>query len=218
MANLFTFRVDVLEGVTHESMKSFLATYTTKHVIAHEISDLVKKEHYQGWIYTDLKKQNFALKIKSTWPILKGRVGGRGGKYSVAAIKNFQNYQRYVCKGKKNNPPNIAFKQIGIDEIIDTDELHRQYWAYENIDENGQSKPVHIYDKSIEHFENYSWNEEDDTLTRRSIIAKYMLSEMKLNSNKQINSYGFRNWLNAITLRLVPSYEEFLLAEVLNRI
>lgn len=92
-----TIRVDIIgpEGYATECLIKFLDHYS-KYLVSYEISDQVKKPHYQGivWVenegaYNAMKKRFSTMFTKELWT--------RGTK-SMAMCREYDTYQTYICK------------------------------------------------------------------------------------------------------------------------
>lgn len=129
--NVFTIRVDILKEDTKERLLKVLEA-TTKHFVAYEISDVEKKPHYQGVVYTPMAEHAFRKIILDFIPEVKGTKRGRpakeegkDGKYSCKPVKDLDDYSKYVCKGADSaSLPVVLSNNLWSDEEVK--ELHRR--------------------------------------------------------------------------------------------
>lgn len=218
MANLFSFRVDEVEGVTRESIKNFVTKNSEKHVVCYEISDITKKPHYQGWVRTSLSQQVFRNRIKLQWPSVCGTVKGRSnGKYSTAPVKKENEYQAYIFKGTKTSLPDVVSMQLSIGESIDVEKIYREYWRRNEELRDGRGAVQHIVDMAIEHFKNFVWGTQDFFL-KRKIISEYMLQQLSESKSRTLGVHIFRGYLNRICLSVAgDEWRQEFLSDVLSR-
>lgn len=200
MANYLTFRVDEVDGVTRESVCSFLTENVGCHVVCFEISDKTKKPHYQGWVRTDLSSQTFANRIKKRWPAVCSNQRGKStGKYSAAPVRK-ESYASYILKGTPTELPDIVSKQLPPFEVLDVESLHRKWWS-QHV--STAPKAVTIVEEGIEVFAHHVWHESQ--VHNRLEVAHWLSEKYK---GKGKNSFLFKNYINGILSEVNPSYNQ----------
>lgn len=209
MANYYTFRVDEVDGVTRESVVSFLIRNVERHVVCREISDVTKKPHYQGWVYTDLSVQTFQNRIKSQWPSVRGTTRGRSsGHYSTSPVKK-DTYQAYCLKGTATEMPDVVSMQLGVSEEIDIETIHRQWWSKQA---STPTKAVHIVEEGIAVFQSYDWGHRaDDMCAKRQEVAEWIVNKYE---GKGVNSFLIKNYINGILCFTCPDYKRQFIQQV----
>lgn len=210
MAKQYTFRVDELEGVTRDSVVTWLTKNVGAHTVCREISDKTKKPHYQGWIWSDLSAQTLGNRIKSQWPNVKGTRGRSTGGYSCAPVRK-DTYELYVLKGTREAEPDIVSMQPRVGEVLDVSASWRQYWSR---DTSAVPKNMHIVDEAIEFYKAYTWSEDEDVYIRRRHVAKWMYDKMVELKKTSFDSYRTRGWLNAVCARTDPEFREVFVTQV----
>lgn len=203
MSKQFTFRVDAIEGVTRESIKSFLSELACNHVVAYEISDKTKKPHYQGWVWTDLSNQTLQNRIKTAWPSVKGVTRGRtSGKYSAAPVRT-DTWEAYCLKGTPTELPDVVSAQLAPFETLDIDNIHRQWWSKQA---SAPPRAQHIVQEGIAVFQSYEWSSyPDDMLAQRKEVAEWLINKYE---GKGINSFLMKNYINGILCVTTPEYKK----------
>lgn len=94
-----TFRIDVLSEIKdiEERIKSALIDFS-KYAIAFEISEVEKKPHYQGIVFSSQSSETYKKKMENAFPEWKGKRGDKCGKRSFAPVKELSSYQSYIFK------------------------------------------------------------------------------------------------------------------------
>lgn len=230
MANYLTFRIDELPAttidvdgkhvecpaVTRESVVSFLHKNVGAHCVAYEISDKTQKPHFQGWVYTDLSKQTLANRIKSTWPQVKGARGRSKGKYSCAPVRKPESYPLYVLKGTREHVADIVSMQLRLDEVIDLEASHRQYWSR---DTSSVPKNMHVVDEAIEFYNHYPWgHDQQDPLSKRTAVCEFIVRRLIETKKTSHDVYRTRTWVNSVCNQCDPEFRQIFVAEVCNRV
>jgi len=216
---MFTFRIDESVEVTRQAVVSFLSKHVGAHCVVREISDVVKKPHFQGWVCTDMSIQVLRGRLLKEFPSVDGRGSGQrkqrgGGAYSIATVKKVEEYKRYVCKGTKENPPDVVSLQTAIGEVVDVHVLWVAYWKQNESSETEKGESLHIVDKAIEHFTNYQWSEVDDMDQKRYKIIQWMYRNC--GKKKSLNTYMFKGFVNAVCKETCPEFEEVFCNLVFN--
>ena len=202
MSNLYTFRVDEVEGVTRETIVSFLGKMSCRHVVVREISDVTKKPHYQGWVYSDLSIQSWQNKIKQQWPNVRGTTRGRSsGHYSCAVVRK-DTYKSYCLKGTPTELPDVVSMQLAAFEEIDIAGLHRQWWSQQA---STSPKKVHIVEEGIEVFRSRDWSYGVDHIEKRREVAEWIINKYE---GKGVNSFLVKNYINGILCVVDTSYKQ----------
>lgn len=96
------FRVDLDRDFTNE-IKLFLGSMNLEeYCVSYEISDLVGKPHFQGWIKTSLSDAHYRRKC-NTWAKGIG-LDPKKKEYCFGNIKDFDTYRSYIiCNQSKSN-------------------------------------------------------------------------------------------------------------------
>lgn len=193
MSHQYTFRVDEVEGVTRQSIISFLSRMSCRHVVAYEISDITKKPHYQGWVYSDLSIQTWQNKIKSEWPAVRGTKRGRSsGHYSCAPVRK-DTYVGYCLKGTSTELPDIVSQQLAPFEELDVVAIHRQWWSKQA---STPDRKVHVVEEGINVFRSHDWQcSSDDMFAKRAAVAEWIINKYE---GKGLNSFLIKNYINGI--------------------
>lgn len=211
MPTQYTFRVDVVEGVTRESVKEFLDSLSCRHVVCYEISDITQKHHYQGWVSLDLSQQSFANRIKKRWPSVCTKQRGRSsGHYSATVVKK-DTYNAYILKGTPTELPDIVSMQLGVNEHIDVESIHRQWWSHQA---SSTPKKVHIVEEGIDVFRSYNWVcGEHDMFAKRAEVAEWVINKYE---GKGLNSFLIKNYINGILCVTDRDYKNQFIQQVAN--
>lgn len=193
MSNYYTFRVDEVEGVTRETVRKFLSDNVGRHCVCYEISDVTKKPHYQGYVYTDMSVQTMQNRIKAKWPSVKGVRRGRStGHYSCAVVKK-DTYVGYILKGTCTELPDIVSMQLGVGEELDVESIHRDWWSRTAT---CAPKKVHIVEEGVAVFNSYEWgSSHDDMYAKRQAVAEWIVNKYE---GRGLNSFLIKNYINGI--------------------
>lgn len=108
-----TIRLDAIEDDTLSRLESFLSRYE-KYLVYDEISDVMKKRHYQGILYVEDQKAYGALKTRFSTTFKSWTKGQK----SMSLVKK-DSYEIYISKDK--NP--VLIKNYQDDEIKKLQEL-----------------------------------------------------------------------------------------------
>ena len=209
MSKHYTFRVDEVEGVTRESVISFLCKHFPRHVVCYEISDITKKPHYQGWVYTDLSTQTAQNRIKSQWPSVRGTTRGRSsGRYSIAPVRK-DTYEAYCLKGTPTDLPDIVSMQLAHGEELDVAAIHRQWWSQQA---STSPKQIHIVEEGISIFQSYAWKCSDDDFAAKRMEVATWLSNKYAGRGK--NSFLFKNYINGILSEVDEDYNKYFCQQI----
>lgn len=211
MACQYTFRVDEVEGVTRESIISFLTKMGCRHVVCFEISDVTKKPHYQGWVYSDLSVQSWQNKIKAAWPAVAGKTRGRSsGHYSFAPVRK-DTYEAYCLKGTPTDLPDIVSMQLAPFEELDVPSIHRQWWSHQA---SSSPKKVHIVEEGIAVFRSYDWGHRaEDMCAKRAEVAEWIINKYE---GRGQNSFLIKNYINGILCVADPDYKQQFISQIAN--
>lgn len=202
MARQLTFRVDVVEGVTRESVVEFVSSNSTSHCVCYEISEKTKKPHYQGWIWTDVTEQTMKNRIKKKWPAVAGKQRGRSsGKYSCAPVRK-STYEAYCLKGTESELPDIVTGQLPMGYDLEAE--HRKWWSQYA---SSIPKSVHVVEEGIEVFSSKEWPSDYDVCAKRGEVCDWLKSKY---SGRGQNSFLFKNYINGILNEVCQEhYQEF---------
>lgn len=203
MANHYTFRVDEVDGVTRDGIISFLTKMNCRHVVAYEISDVTKKPHYQGWVYSDLSIQSWQNKIKQQWPAVRGAGRGRSsGHYSCAPVRK-DTYIGYCLKGTSTDLPDVVSMQLAPFETLDVPSIHRQWWSQQA---STTPKKVHVVEEGIAVFRSHDWGHlHDDMCAKRAEVAEWIINKYE---GRGQNSFLIKNYINGILCVTDPDYKK----------
>lgn len=199
----YTFRVDEVDGVTRESVISFLAELGCRHVVCREISDITKKPHYQGWVHLSCGQQTYANRIKKRWPsVCSSKRGRSSGHYSAAPVRK-PTYEQYCLKGTTTELPDIVSMQLGPSESIDVQSIHRQWWSHQA---SASPRKTHLVEEGISVFSSYEWScDNDDMIAKRAEVARWIIDKMKC---RGLNSFLIKNYINGILCVTDSEYEK----------
>lgn len=213
---MMTFRLDVVEGVTRESVISFVTSTCGLHCIAYEIAEKTGKPHYQGWVYTPLSQKALSDRIKRQWPAVKCEKRGRSsGHYSHAVVKDVERYVRYVLKGTAHGVADVVTMQDGPEMRIDIQASHRQYWS----EGATSSKKMHIVDRCVTLFcDDEEWKDLPTWCERRDKVAKYMVNKMCDDGKTFFDTFRVRAWVNSVCCRIDQEFRSAFVDEVLQRV
>lgn len=206
MANYFTFRVDALPSVTRDSIITFFSNLSVRHLVVHEISDVTKKPHYQGWLYTDLSNQSMQNRIKKAWPEVTSTKRGRSsGHYSCAPVRK-DTYKEYCLKGTATELPDVVSMQLAPFEEIDIPDIHAKWWAAREAD----APRLTIVQEGIAHFnvQNMSGFYNHD---KRRRVAEWLVNRF---AGRGVNSYLLKNYINGILCVVDADYKEQYIAQL----
>lgn len=206
MARQLTFRLDVVEGVTRESVVAFVTRNSASHLVVHEISEKTHKPHYQGWIWTDVTEQTMKNRIKKQWPAVASTQRGRGtGKYSCAPVRK-QTYEAYCLKGTETDLPDIVSGQLPIGYDLESE--HRKWWSQYA---SSSPKKVHIVEEGIAVFSSREWPRDVDIFVKRREVLEWLLDKY---SGKGQNSFLMKNYINGILNEVCPEHREEFIRQV----
>lgn len=202
MAQMLTFRVDEVEGVTRASVQEFVSKNSTSHCICYEISDVQQKPHYQGWIVTELSIQTMQNRIKKQWPAVKGASRGRGsGKYSCAKVRK-DTYQAYCLKGTPTELPDIVSGVLPVGYDLEAE--HRKWWSNHA---STSPRKVHIVEEGITVFSSREWPADFDVCAKRAEVCDWLKGKYQ---GRGQNSFLFKNYINGILNEVCEEhYQEF---------
>lgn len=209
MANHYTFRVDEVEGVTRESVKSFLNSLNCQHVVCYEISSVTKKPHYQGWVRIDMSQQTWANRIKKQWPaVCSSKRGRSSGHYSGAVVRK-DTYESYCLKGTATELPDIVSMLLAPFQTLDVESIHRKWWSTQA---STSPKIVHIVEEGIAIFKSYDWPHcHDDMNAKRMEVALWLSNKY---AGKGKNSFLFKNYINGILSEVDSDYNRLFCSQI----
>lgn len=206
MANYLTFRLDAsVDGATREAVVEFLNKRTESHCVCYEISDVTKKPHYQGWMYTNLSKQTMSNYIKKRWPGATGTRRGRSsGKYSCVPVKK-ETYVGYTLKGTPTELPDIVSGQLPIGYDLEAE--HRKWWSNQA---STVPASVHVVEEGIDVFTGYDWGDAN-VIDKRTIVVGWLCTKY---SRRGQNSFLFKNYVNGILNETCPEHKAEFIRQV----
>lgn len=124
MSNVYTIRIDHVSEETPAKLRQILDHINGNYVLVTENGAKTGKLHYQGWIQTDANISAIRKMRERKLPENNGR-----DKHSIAVVKDFESYKKYICKGEGPTKGPVLFAMNGIGytrEFIE--ENHKQYW------------------------------------------------------------------------------------------
>lgn len=222
MANRWTFRLDLVDGVTPESVRDFLSSYP--HCVFLEEGEETGKIHVQGYLWTDVTTVTIGNRMKTRWPVIKGVGRGKSkGLYSCAPLrKDFdEHYWPYICKGTTSEPPRLFSCQPKMDEDLSQESIlaaWRRRHSQRREEQSTVPKNMHIVDEAIAYFDGYTWNSDDQWDQRRMVVAGWVVDRMVALKKNSFDTFRTRTWVNAVSCRIDPEFNQVFKSEICSRI
>lgn len=202
MANVYAIRIHELADDTRSRVISFVEAIGGSHVIARETE--ASRVHYQGWVRTDIKDGALRARLKKNFPECVGNKG-----YSLAAVRNFENYARYILKGTKEQYADII-AAYGLE--INADYLaseHRAYWSVaEKPTKSNRSIVEEVHEWVVERSQTHD-------VCRRDIAER--ACDIITSRKKPLNTFYVRSVVNTVAYLSNRDSREIILDEIVNK-
>lgn len=195
---------DELGDDCHGRVRRFFQGVDGSYVMACETE--ATRTHFQGWIKTITALGTLRARLKAAFPECVGNKG-----YSLGKCREFEAYQRYVCKGTITQPPRITCKcGMGItDEYISG--MYAEYWRQnEKIVRNTSTLAAATADYARRLME-------QGCVVSRRDLARFCCDAVIERNKPEINVFRIRNIVNRVMYEVDHDAREIILDEIVNR-
>lgn len=200
--NLYHIRITIHADDTLEKLNKFVQGIDGSYFFVRE--DDASNPHYHGWIRSDINMEALRKRLKKDFPECIGNKG-----YSLGSIRDFDDYQVYICKGTPEELPNvICYSGIQITpEYIK--ERYDKWWASKRSKKCSKTNRS-IVDEVIEWVKLQDWPCVDEK--RYEVV--HQIVEIMIEKKKPINVFYLRNVRNVVMAATSNEFRQSLEAEI----
>lgn len=122
-------RVNQVEGVTDESIISWLQSLECSYLVCREEADAeVKNTHYHIKLECPYERTKIVSQLTTTFPACKNVKGGTQ-HHNCVMTKNEDDMVKYICKGLPTGEPPIIIGYYGIQYAQGLEHLYGKWWS-----------------------------------------------------------------------------------------
>lgn len=178
-------------------------------MVAFEISNEVRKPHYQGWVELAVCQDTWRDRIKAAFPV-------KGSQLSAAVVRK-DTWDRYILKGTRESLPDVVSMRLCPGETLDVAAEHAAWWrvndelAAARAEERKEIKS--IVEQGIEEFAQYPWAD-DDPFYMRQVVCEWVCKKLK---GRTKNSNLINTYINGILVDVDESYAKNFITQIATR-
>lgn len=209
--NFIALRADIVPDLALSALLAFIALWASSYLVVRESGDETGKDHLHAVLVMDEKKnlQSMRMQLRRKFPCLVGNKA----LYSLAAVRDVEKYDRYMCKGASEEEMPVILGSLGLKYSLEyIEECHSNYWRL-NFQHQKDKKAAGKNKLSFTDFL-------EEEAKKRKILwtdvekLRELYIELSIGENRrgQLNKNQCESIINVLIGRLCPDdrYIEFL--------